>query len=429
MRIFIGGISSELSKCLDDFEQRLGKYGTIKTSIQTHFKPIGETGFGFVDMDINDEQFGLLKQRYNNVKFKGSILSIAPAKPDFVQRWKQDQERGDPEPNRDQLKRMYSVATRDEGVILGRERKSKRDWKRVTIRLKKKGDKKSVIVKCKKTKLWGYQKDKSLKGLVFEYLRGKWLDGMGDIVEVIEKEGISDNASEEVTQSDERSRNMKLLQEMFGGDNNDWEVDSLKNDDEVIELGDEDKSENGRNLVQWESSDSSEESGTSDNENVNDKQSEPDTDDAEVVNGERSSEMELDENLPVKIFPANNTTESLRELFDNQSQNFSLFSYPEDEENDDSTESIAKLESLSRPPRVVTVVPSSHIGLFFPHYESPFLNSQAQVSKLKTSSFDQEKWKDHFYEKRGEWNREFKRRRRDVLRQLRKKNVAKGKLF
>jgi nucleolar protein 8 len=453
MRLYIGGISSELSKTITDLEERLSKYGTITKSIELYAKPIGETSFGFVSMDISEEQFASLKKRYNNVTFKGSVLTVSPAKSDFIERWRLDKERPDPLPNKDQRKRMYSLPVQEDGVILGRERESKRDWRRATIRFNKKGTTKSVVLKCKKTKLWGYQKDKNLNSLVYEYIRGKWLDGSGDTVEVIRQEQANE---EEDIKGDEKARNMRLLEEIFGGDE-DWEIKNIKENEDVMSWEDEDSNAQ-QNLIQWNSDDEEgndskaeaqdedyEDSGevqVGDEEEDDSKAESQDVDyedsgkveedDEESYNGDEPSNESLlqDENgmddvQPVRQLPKN-TTESLRQLFDTQDESFSLFPNLDSDIHDE-PEPLNEPETFIQPIR--TQIPRSHVGLFFPHYESPFLNSQSQISKLKTIPVDGEKWKAEFYEKRGEWNREFKRRRRDVLRQLRKKNLAKSKLY
>lgn len=78
-------------------------------------------------------------------------------------------------------------------------------------------------------------------------------------------------------------------------------------------------------------------------------------------------------------------------------------------------------------------------GLFWPHFESPFLSTQSQLAKIgnlaesgfnlpllsnvadgdgKEGETGYEKW---FWSMRGEFTRECKRRKRDLMRIMRKK--------
>ncbi|KAK9356074.1 hypothetical protein V1523DRAFT_430953 [Lipomyces doorenjongii] len=63
-----------------------------------------------------------------------------------------------------------------------------------------------------------------------------------------------------------------------------------------------------------------------------------------------------------------------------------------------------------------------NIPLLFPHPESAFLNSQTQFSRAPTRpALSRIEWEKEFFEKRGEWMRKAKRRRRDVVRMVRRK--------
>lgn len=402
MRIHIGGISETLKSDLSDLEQRFAKHGTIVNPLQLHSKPLLDTYFGFLTMEISKEQFAVLKSKYNNAKFKGSMLTVAPAKPDCRERWELDAQRPDPPLSKDQLKRLYSRPVHERGVILGRERVSKRDWRKASIRFSKKGSRKKVIVKCKKTKLWGYQKDKNLKDLVYEYLRGRWLNGSGDTIDVID---IGKNRGDIGNEDDEKNRNMRLLEEMFGGKDKEWKIDSWK-----LEGGEESKE-----TVAFSESEGTEERSESEG-NEGSKES------------EESEQRENPVSKNVIDGHTKNTTESLRQLFNTQDESsLSLFGNLDDDivEEDESQPA----EPIVSQKPTTSHIPRSSFALFFPHYESPFLSSQSQIAKLKISPFDSDKWKAEFYKQRGEWNREFKRNRRDVLRQLRKKNIAKGKFY
>lgn len=60
------------------------------------------------------------------------------------------------------------------------------------------------------------------------------------------------------------------------------------------------------------------------------------------------------------------------------------------------------------------------LGLFFAHFDSPFLVAQSQVNKFPAVDMEEDNWDKWFWENRGDLNREFRRRRRDVLKKNRK---------
>ncbi|KAK9248602.1 hypothetical protein V1506DRAFT_528347 [Lipomyces tetrasporus] len=63
-----------------------------------------------------------------------------------------------------------------------------------------------------------------------------------------------------------------------------------------------------------------------------------------------------------------------------------------------------------------------NLPLLFPHSDSAFLNAQTQFSRAPTRPpLSRRDWEKEFYEKRGEWMRKAKRRRRDVIRKIRRK--------
>ncbi|KAK9388046.1 hypothetical protein V1515DRAFT_638318 [Lipomyces mesembrius] len=63
-----------------------------------------------------------------------------------------------------------------------------------------------------------------------------------------------------------------------------------------------------------------------------------------------------------------------------------------------------------------------NIPLLFPHPDSAFLNAQTQFSRASTRpALSRIEWEKEFFEKRGEWMRKAKRRRRDVVRMFRRK--------
>ncbi|KAF8535969.1 hypothetical protein BDD12DRAFT_853191 [Trichophaea hybrida] len=76
-------------------------------------------------------------------------------------------------------------------------------------------------------------------------------------------------------------------------------------------------------------------------------------------------------------------------------------------------------------------LPGSDVPLMFPHYDSPFLHGLSIWSQIPTPKAFLPKegeedlsiaeiWKNRFYEQRGEWNRDWKRRRKEALKTKRK---------
>ncbi|KAK9483646.1 hypothetical protein V1527DRAFT_472552 [Lipomyces starkeyi] len=63
-----------------------------------------------------------------------------------------------------------------------------------------------------------------------------------------------------------------------------------------------------------------------------------------------------------------------------------------------------------------------NVPLLFPHPDSAFLNAQTQFSRAPSGPpLSRIEWEKEFFEKRGEWMRKAKRRRRDVVRMVRRK--------
>ncbi|KAK9313344.1 hypothetical protein V1522DRAFT_107876 [Lipomyces starkeyi] len=63
-----------------------------------------------------------------------------------------------------------------------------------------------------------------------------------------------------------------------------------------------------------------------------------------------------------------------------------------------------------------------NVPLLFPHPDSAFLNAQTQFSRAPSQPpLSRIEWEKEFFEKRGEWMRKAKRRRRDVVRMVRRK--------
>lgn len=478
-RLHIGAISAQLAADVASLETRLAKFGEITKPLELHQKPTAEDFFGYVTVRVTPEALGSLKKALNGVKFKGSVLSIAAARPDWRERWAEDHKKqSGPVPlTSDQAKRLYEPAKREIDVIPGRMRTTPRRYradKRMTVRILF-GDRVKRIAYLPKKKLWGMMKGRELQHLVSGYSHGKWTDGNGDVVEVVDfsikpygtKTASTDgkgiplpgaaggavagvNAQGDEDEDDElkeeRERNLNILQGMFDGADDLPRPMKLSDDEE--DEGKARDSDSDEDEIDWDNltkkqtkiiadadfADSELAADSNDN-SYNDKTS-------TAVHTEPEKEEE-EEDTGV------NSTNKLRSLFNptEDSGTFSLFGGALGADDEDDIQEDVVMHDPIETPAVVIEVPKpkskSHAaatddsttgvpiyaqatrGLFFPHFDSPYLNSQSQLASLTKHTLDNEEWHKKFYEMRGEWNRTFRRRRRDVVKQIHRSNKAK----
>lgn len=182
-----------------------------------------------------------------------------------------------------------------------------------------------------------------------------------------------------------------------------------------------------------------------------------------INEGGDQNQDEDEEFIPSFGAPASNTTETLRSLFNPTTSNnqpqlqqstFKLALSDDDNDIDESKTVQDKQKQQKEQEQLLTQIrqrkqeESSHnlqqqrqnqYGLFWPHFESPFLSTQSQLAKIgnlaesgfnlpllsnvadgdgKEGETGYEKW---FWSMRGEFTRECKRRKRDLMRIMRKK--------
>lgn len=94
-RIHIGNISPKLAQNVLSFTTRLAKFGTIKSDLDIRSKPVNDFHYGFIDMEITEEQFKKLKSSLNGILFMGLKLTVDLAKDNYQTRWLQDSRRAD----------------------------------------------------------------------------------------------------------------------------------------------------------------------------------------------------------------------------------------------------------------------------------------------------------------------------------------------
>lgn len=449
MRIFIGQISDSLADQIDQFENILAQYGELSGHAELRRKPASDLHFAYISMNISKEKYQALKSKYSGRKFKGSSLIIDVAKPDYQAVWtaKNLEQQNHKKPlqlNPSQAKRLYQDKCHDKQIIAGRLRASpRRDLRYATYRVtNKKG--KSVVLRCSKKKLWGYMRDRSLTDLSWSYQKGRWLSGRGDTIEMVDYESFEEEQDEH-----EQDTNAKIFEQLFKNRNEELGRISLNEDEE---------DENEHNAITTENAitESSQDDEDSSSGDDSDIQQEADISESQpgvvefdspksphepTPDSPTASSSEPDEPM-VDAAESENPTEKLRSLFNpEETGNFKMFGADESDEEEE--EEAAFVPSRSFVPQAVqTYVPKVNaVGLFFPHFDSPFLNSQSQVVSLSTAESEQDpdrpkddklepfsvdSFQSMFWEKRGEMNRELRRKRRDVLRHMRKRNNGRN---
>lgn len=441
IRVHVGHISESLAQNITDLEQRLGKYAEVVGGIELHKKDGQDTYFGYVTVNVSESQWKRMNSAVNGTVFKGTKLTLARARPDYRERYgfhaSRQQSKNKVLLNADQLKRKYQEKPREEGVVYGRLRTvPRKDMRHMTFRVVK-GDR-VIKLRTNRTKLWGYAKDKKLDALVFTYDNGLWKDSHGDVVETARlEEAVTDAVATSADTGEERERNISILDSIFAGskdpsrmelsDEEDGQVpDTVDDDDDmqvmidnregeatVVEFGDDEPAETPKPAFafNWD-----------EDEEDNDDNTEPAN--AESANTETG--------------PRVNDTSTLRSLFNpaDDSGGFRLFGGDDDEDEDvpDAAEKTADasaddvLAPILNPVAVEELPPAvlrGKMGLFFGHFDSPFLYSQTQAARMDPGTFDRTKWEESFWANRGDWNRELRKRRRDVTRQQRKRAMAR----
>lgn len=385
MRIHIGQISAALAQDIGVLEARLEKYGPLKSKIELRQKPYLDTYYGYVDIDLDQKQYGALRSGLNGVTFRQSKLTVQQARPDFTQVLEERNQKPEPGPNPEQLKRQRSKPYEID-VYSGRHREKPRvETKPTTFRVTLPGMDHPIKPRMKKIRLWGYEK-RNMENLVHEFVDGEWRDLLGNSVEI--------------AGADEQQRNAKLAEQV--------QASNVLSDSEFEDFVA--KTTKLPDAENWEENDGIEIVSRQTNQfttydprgEEEDEEDWPMPDVTPAAEPAQSVEVvaEADEEQ-------GNTTEALRSVL-SVSQPFTLFG--------------GEAEQIEVEPMVVEpVVKRGKFGLFFAHSDSPFLRSQSQASKL-FGTFDAEVWDKLFWEKRGEWNRTLRRRRKEVARQTRKRN-------
>lgn len=401
VRLHIGRISEKLANDKEDLENRISKFGNILEPLELRKKDILDTYYGYLTIDTNNKKLQALRTQLNNINFKGSKLSVNIAKPDYKEIWEKKVKAPEPSKPQDDLKRLYSSKPREIDVIPGDQRDMRRDIHKATYKILKKG--KPKIINCKKQKLWGFEK-KPLELLVREYSNGQWKDSQGNTVETVDYSKLKEDV---VGNDNERDAALNILDSMFG-DESSADVKTVVFDDD-------------------------------DNDDVPMGAPHEDYEHRKI---ESSDEQEDDDGQDENNDPTSKKTDDFKSLYDDYqpSSGGGLFGSLDNKNDDEIDENagffdVPTVGELKETSKTTRQIDEEHVprireprGLFFPHFESAFLSAQSQLNKIANTGFDKTQWEEEFWDKRGEWNRETRRRRRDVVRQLKKKNMAKGRV-
>ncbi|EDO15303.1 hypothetical protein Kpol_1038p9 [Vanderwaltozyma polyspora DSM 70294] len=262
-RVFVGNLNNDIDGCLDDLYKRFQKFGKCEQeSFEKH------SNFAFLNMSFSDDSsFSTLKQNYNKLKFKGNILRIDLAKPDWQTAWNQQNEKDlkddlklskfNAKQNWKHYKKLENIDKSwidRKQVISGRMRETPRpkaQLRNITFRVDVNGSLK--VYKCYKNKLWGYDRDKDIKDLSYKFIAGKWRNGYDHIVDRLDytrsKQSIGlrdeihilskqdgeniEDADEEILEEEaEREKNTDALSQVLQNFDFDNPVSVFDSDDE-----------------------------------------------------------------------------------------------------------------------------------------------------------------------------------------------------
>ncbi|KAG7807856.1 hypothetical protein KL921_004151 [Ogataea angusta] len=407
-RIYVGSMSKLLAENPRDLEQRFEKFGKVVRGFEVHHKEVLDYYYGFITMQIPDDQFKKLMRSFNGVTYKGSKLAIQEAKPAYKERWMKDYRRQDTKIKDRQIReriaqcRLERIAQRGlnpfelSNIEKGRLRRTPRkiSLAKLTMRTYIKGTLK--IVRPRKTKVWGYNKNKHPVDLVWRYIDGEWRDGNDHTVEKVKTDFTLGETENEI--KDEKERTTKMLESWMDSFDFNKPVD-LSDDEGLAQKPD---SRGRETQATTEVADKEPAVVVFDDDNTVGAASDEQKDEDEDVDTEfLPSFLQKAKPVEQKEEPAvsSKSTEVLRTLL-NPTEPVKQPEYVESE--------------VAAP-----VTGSKKYGLFFSHSKSPFMSAQTQLATLKTVEIGEEydKW---FWENRGDLNRYFRRRRRDVLRQAKK---------
>lgn len=358
-------------------------------------------------------------------------------------------------------KRNYTKSNKDEATGKLVKYNNKR---RQTFRIYLNGELKTFVLKNKK-KLWGVQKGRTVRDLAFEFDLNtlSWKNGLGHTIEHLShnKLGRQDRLELESKKNTEDLGSIDIEEEEIDNDKL-ADIFSRIDFDKQVEVGEDglgDKSEYGidyelkHGLYDSDSEDEHKSQDTQESvkvENDAHSSSESESESQSESSSESSSE---DEFMPKFGVPkTSNTetisnTETLRGLFqaktsttsENTGSSLKLIVDDDDidHEKDSEIKKMAEKAKEYISKETTTQLQSfddtrvkRDVGLFFPHFQSFFLQPQTSLNKVKTLQIETfEDWDEKFWENRGKWTNEFKNRKRGELKKIRKRQSNSTVLF
>ncbi|ODV84616.1 hypothetical protein CANARDRAFT_235904 [[Candida] arabinofermentans NRRL YB-2248] len=464
-RIHVGSISAELASNINELETRFAKYGQIITPFTIHQKDNVDYHYGYVTILLTPESFKKLSKTFNGVNYKGSKLRINQAKPDYKERWLKDSKRQDTKIKQRALRskiaqvRDERIANKDanpfelDKIIPGRLRKNARkDTRKLTLRVHYKDTIK--VIKCKKTKVWGYNKAKKLRDMTYRFVNNLWMDGNDHIIDrlatntlIFTEKGIQiekqDPAllTQEVEDNEEvaveKDMNNKLLESFLTKFNFEKPVELQTREEadadsdyefegKLREINSEDEDEDDDQVIDIHYKVPEKDCIKPSNESIIEA-----NEDEAKTSVEQEEEEEEEEFIPTfgktnsTQSASTNETEALRSLLNpTTSTSFKLVNDEDEDIDQTKTLEVESAPSLTvnSTAAIIPVLKERDLGLFFPHFESPFLNTQTQLNKLQTFKIqDKLQYDEWFFSNRGELNREFRARKRDFHRGSKKR--------
>lgn len=469
-RVYVGSVTSNQDDCFAELYARFLKFGKVvdeSKSFEQH------DAFGYLNMEFEDaSQFEKMKSSFNRVKFKGNTLRVAEAKPDWKTRWEIDHKDEEREHKKrkqmakqewEHYKKLENInkswIDRKE-VISGRERTSRRSafkLRNITFRVNVNG--KLKVYKCYKTKLWGYEKNKNVRDLVYRFSNNYWRNGPDHIVDKLDYSRcksvsfrnisgdsltLSRETSNEKVDTDdltetEKEKNNLVLSSLL--DNFDFDKPLA-----VEEVTAEEEEENAGADYEYEglyresdskplfSSSISKEIPRVKEGEFSKTENTTATSYVEDEEADKEQDMDSEEDEFIPTFGATpqvpdnstenttNPTEVLRDLL-NPLEPTSFKLIEESDEDIDHQRDVQE-EQVALPIPEVIIPQKSNNPLFFLHKDSPFLVGQTKIAKIKPPIALDEKfktWEETFWNSRSSWTKEMKQRKRDVVRHIKKR--------
>ncbi|QLQ80674.1 hypothetical protein HG537_0E00270 [Torulaspora globosa] len=449
-RIYVGNILQNQESCLKELYGRFTKFGRcLSDEFEKH------DTFAYINIEFDDEnEFQRMRKSFNNVKFKGNELRVNLAKPSWEETWQQRHKEEEMESRRMEemnRKRDWEYRKKIENinmswadrrsVIPGRVRKSERrkaQLRTITFRVNVGGSLK--VYKCYKTKLWGYERDKDLKDLVFKFVNNKWRDGYDHIVDrldysrskrsvlsILEEKPLGTHAAgADEGEEEEGKKEKEKVKDVLDSVLRDFEFDKpmLLSDEEELGI-----SSSKTTLGQEYEEAKGEPDLPSEPSQEKDGEDDDDGDDEEFI-----PTFSAQKNAPEQTGTGEiSNTETLRNLFNPESSEpTSSFKLIAESDEDIDHKNDQEFKEITATPQEVLekagpAQDKEKHHLFFPHFNSPFLVGQTKLSKLKASDISEtlSNWDETFWENRGIWTKEMKRRQRDAVRLLNKRKAKK----